>query len=92
MTVSVTHRVRGTECIRCGGNFWSEAGKAKLVLECPTTDAEMLDYLLYFYDEIDGALGPASDDIYAMIAEDYRDTGAVLPGAFDPRRYDEEEE
>lgn len=92
MSISATHDMADTECVRCGGDFWSDKGKAKLAAPCPNTDAEVLVFLKFFYDEADNAMGPASDDIYYMIAEDFRETGKVLPGAFDPRRYDEEEE
>lgn len=35
-------------------------------------EKEELEFLRYFYKEVEGALGPASDDIYFMIADAYK--------------------
>ena len=40
-----------------------------------------LDYLRYFFDAVDSALGPASDDVYEIIAENYTGT---LPDKYNP--------
>lgn len=46
-----------------------------------------LDYLRYFYGAVDGALGPASGDIYQMIAENY--DGEVPEGYLEEDEDDE---
>ena len=39
-----------------------------------------LDFLRYFYEQVGYALGPADDDIYNAIKEDYvKRTGNLLP-------------
>lgn len=38
-----------------------------------------LQFLRYFYKEVNGALGPASGDIYRMIKEAWVDAGQILP-------------
>ena len=45
-----------------------------------------LEYLRYFYDEVESALGPASDEIYRNIAEQY---GKDLPKGY--ASWDEDE-
>ena len=42
----------------------------------PSTDFEVeiqreLEWLRYFYSEVDNALGPASDDVYEIIKQNY---------------------
>lgn len=49
------------------------------------TEAERqeLEYLRYFHDEVDSALGPASDDVYFMIQEEYVErTGNSVPSKY----------
>ncbi len=43
-----------------------EAEHAELLLE--------LEFLRYFYDAVDNPLGPASDDVYEIIKENYTGT------------------
>jgi hypothetical protein len=38
-----------------------------------------LEYLRHFYSEVDVALGPASDDVYMGIKENYESEGNELP-------------
>lgn len=38
-----------------------------------------LAFLRFFYKEVNGALGPASGDIYQMIKEAWEDLGNTLP-------------
>lgn len=40
---------------------------------------EELAFLRFFYREVNGALGPASGDIYQMIKEAWVDAGQILP-------------
>ncbi len=40
---------------------------------------EELSFLRFFYREVEGALGPASDDIYQMIKDAYEEAGYNLP-------------
>jgi hypothetical protein len=46
-----------------------------------------LAFLEYFYDHVDGALGPASDDIYEMIKEEYLEINGSLPEKYDIEEY-----
>jgi len=46
-----------------------------------------LAFLRFFYQEVNGALGPASDDIYEMIMDAWETVGNVVPEG-----YREEEE
>lgn len=46
-----------------------------------------LRFLRFFYYEVNGALGPASDDIYEMIMDAWETVGNVVPEG-----YREEEE
>lgn len=57
------------------------------------TDQERLEleYLRYFYAEVDDGLGPASGEIYQMIEEAYVKGGGELPDAYKPEDYDEDE-
>lgn len=50
-----------------------------------------LEFLRYFYGNVDGALGPASDDIYALYRDAYVDGGGVLPKDYEPGTYGEED-
>ncbi len=51
--------------------------------------ASELEFLRYFYDHVDHALGPASDYIYDYIKQDFKqETGKLLPVEY----YDREEE
>lgn len=43
---------------------------------------EELSFLRFFYREVEGALGPASDDIYQMIKEAYEEAGYNLPEGY----------
>ena len=38
-----------------------------------------LEFLRFFYKEVEGALGPASDDIRQMIKDAWEDLGNTLP-------------
>lgn len=42
-----------------------------------------LEFLRFFYDEVDGALGPASDDVYHIIKEDWKSKGYPLPKEYE---------
>jgi hypothetical protein len=42
-----------------------------------------LEFLRYFYSEVDNALGPASDDVYYMIKEEYKNEGNTIPEGYD---------
>lgn len=44
---------------------------------------EELEWLRYFYGEVDSALGPASDDVYWAIKEVYVAGGGTLPEGYD---------
>lgn len=45
-----------------------------------TTDEQNeLEFLRYFYAHADEGMGPASDDIYDMIKQNWRDDGHVIP-------------
>ncbi len=46
-----------------------------------------LEFLRYFYDAVDSALGPASSDIYDMIKTDFKDQHGYLP-----KDYEDEDE
>ena len=41
-----------------------------------------LAWLRYFYDHARHAMGPADDDTYRMIKDDYENQGGVLPDAY----------
>lgn len=41
-----------------------------------------LDWLRYFYSQAKHGMGPASDDIYSMIKEQYIADGDVLPKSY----------
>lgn len=47
-----------------------------------------LDYLRFFYHKASVGMGPASDDIYEYIKEEYRSNGGIVPARYMP----EEEE
>lgn len=51
-----------------------------------------LNFLRFFYDEARHAMGPADDDIYRMIKEDYAESGRVLPKQYALEEEEEEEE
>lgn len=53
----------------------------------PSTDFEVeiqteLDFLRYFYETVDDALGCASDDVYEMIKQQYVEDGNDLPEGY----------
>ena len=50
--------------------------------------ASELDYLRYFYDAVQPALGPADDDIISMIRDDFEQETGQRP----PIDYDEEDD
>lgn len=47
-------------------------------------------FLRYFYEVAKDAMGPASDDIYQMIKEDYIKTHKVLPEGYGLEEEEEE--
>jgi hypothetical protein len=55
------------------------------------SESTELEFLRFFYAHVDNALGPASDDIYDMLKDQFvRSTGKDLPGGYG-RSWDEEE-
>lgn len=45
--------------------------------------ATELEFLQYFYDKVDNALGPASDEIYDSIKQDFiEDFNCTLPKGY----------
>ena len=47
-------------------------------------EKQELEYLRYFYDAVQPALGPADDDIIRMIQEEYEEeTGNEVPKDYD---------
>ena len=44
---------------------------------------EELEWLRYFYGEVDSALGPVSEDVYWAIKEVYVSGGGTLPEGYD---------
>jgi len=47
-----------------------------------TQDIIELEWLRYFYDRVGEALGPASDDVYYLLKEEYQNEGWELPEAY----------
>lgn len=48
-------------------------------------DANELRFLRFFYRKASSGMGPASDDIYEMIKEDFTEkTGVAVPPAYYP--------
>jgi hypothetical protein len=41
-----------------------------------------LEFLRFFYSDVDTALGPASDDIYESIKQDWKKQGNKLPKGY----------
>lgn len=46
------------------------------------TNYTELMFLRFFYKEVNGALGPASNDIYQMIKDAWEDAGFKLPNGY----------
>ena len=45
--------------------------------------ADELTFLRWFYENVDDALGPASDDIYLILQEEFeKETGQKVPGDY----------
>lgn len=42
-----------------------------------------LAFLRYFYDVADNAIGPASDDVYEMIKDEFLDREGYLPDGYE---------
>lgn len=42
-----------------------------------------VEWLRFFYDEIQPALGPASDDCIYLVKQEYKDQGNELPEDYD---------
>lgn len=53
-------------------------------------DRNELEFLRFFYEQVDSALGPASDDIYRSIADEWEEEGNTLPKRY--KRDDEEDD
>ena len=45
-------------------------------------DEKEVEYLRYFYENVYYALGPAVDDVYEVIKEEYQKQGGVLPQGY----------
>ena len=41
-----------------------------------------LEFLRFFYGAVESSLGPASDDVYHMIKEEYVKEGNILPDGY----------
>lgn len=48
-----------------------------------TSESNELAFLRYFYDAVEDALGPASDDIYESIKDDWVAVGEALPEGYE---------
>ena len=46
------------------------------------SSAEKLEWLEYFYKRAKDGMGPASGEIYKMIAEDYTNAGGYVPEGY----------
>ena len=64
--------------------------KEKKMSKKKQEQATELEYLRYFYENVDSALGPASDEIYEIIGEDFEyNTGKKRPEGY---YYDDEDD
>jgi hypothetical protein len=57
--------------------------KEQLIQIISNKDKE-LEWLRYFYNEVDSSLGPASYDIYQLILESYTNNGKYAPVNYYP--------
>ena len=46
-------------------------------------EKQELEWLRYFYDKSDRAIGPAYDDVVWAIQENYKEQGGVIPEEYD---------
>jgi hypothetical protein len=79
------HTLSGGDCVACGASKWLE-GTPKLDEPCPVTPEQELAYLRFFHKAASSAFGPADDDIYRLIADNYRDQFGDPPLGYDRDR------